>query len=70
MNNAAPYFDVTGHTLGSMATAPGGIWRTAGRAELHRLPHVHGNATTATPARAAWPRARVTTSLTRPGPTC
>lgn len=26
MNNVAPYFDATGHTLGSTETAPGGTW--------------------------------------------
>ena len=31
MNNTAPYFDVTGHTLGSMATAPGGWLSLAAR---------------------------------------
>jgi hypothetical protein len=44
-DNTAPYFDVTGHTLGSTAVAPGGTWKDStdglNCTDCHT---VHGNA--------------------------
>ena len=44
MGNTAPYFDVTGHTLGSTDVAPGGTWSDAGGLNCTDCHTVHGNA--------------------------
>jgi hypothetical protein len=44
MHNTAPYFDVTGHTLGSTDVAPGGTWSDAEGMNCTDCHTVHGNA--------------------------
>jgi hypothetical protein len=44
MDNTAPYFDVTGHTLGSTDVAPGGTWSNAEGLNCTDCHTVHGNA--------------------------
>ncbi|MEW6050975.1 MAG: hypothetical protein AB1644_07945 [Candidatus Zixiibacteriota bacterium] len=41
-DNTSPYFDATGHTLGSMATAPGGTWANANGLNCADCHTVHG----------------------------
>jgi hypothetical protein len=41
-DNAAPYFDATGHTLGSTATAPGGTWSNTAGLECTNCHQQHG----------------------------
>ncbi len=44
MDNTAPYFDVTGHTIGSTDVAPGGTWSNADGLSCTNCHTVHGNA--------------------------
>ena len=44
MGNTAPYFDVTGHTLGSTDVAPGGTWSNPDGLDCTGCHTVHGNA--------------------------
>ena len=44
MGNTAPYFDVTGHTLGSTDVAPGGSWSNPDGLDCTGCHTVHGNA--------------------------
>lgn len=41
-DNTAPYYDATGHTLGSTATAPGGTWANADGMNCADCHTVHG----------------------------
>jgi hypothetical protein len=44
MDNTAPYFDVAGHTLGSVDVAPGGTWKDSTGLNCTDCHTVHGNA--------------------------